>query len=213
MAYSSRRPIAKRTGYRVSRRGSGTEMTRQRGRRPQRTACAAARASALGVALIAVACNGMLGFQDGRLEPAHCNSNDDCAPGRSCYAGKCRSGCGSESDCPKSSTCLPTTLGGACVIDADLRCDRVGASCPSGTHCVYGLVCLADCNSGNCFAGQACRDGVCVDLGDDGSDAGADGCAVANACGGCTPLASTPGNGCGPVWKVCLRPDDGVAIL
>lgn len=139
-------------------------MVTAQGQRRGRHRRSAAGTGALGIALVALGCADILGLQDRRSEGPHCSSNDECAPLRSCFEGKCRDGCASENDCPKGSTCLPTTMGGACVIGGDLRCGNPGATCPSGTRCLYDSVCVADCNAGKCFEGQVCRDGVCIDL-------------------------------------------------
>lgn len=129
-------------------------------------------------------CNGILGFDDGLPERDPCYSDDDCSPGRACFASKCRQGCGSESDCPRLSTCMATTTGGACVIDTELRCDRPGITCPFGTSCIDGQVCLAGCIKGRCFSGQLCRHDLCVDIEDAPGAGGTGGTGNAGGTGG-----------------------------
>ncbi|MFN3201751.1 MAG: hypothetical protein ACE366_25325 [Bradymonadia bacterium] len=111
------------------------------------------------------------------LEPAMCDSDDDCLEGRICEAPSCVPGCGSDEECVGTAAgdfCNPdTNRCMTCFLDEHCPglqlCDVESAACIEANVCRSGVDCLGD---------RVCVDGACAD----GFDCARDGCPDGRVC-------------------------------
>ncbi|TVR03497.1 MAG: hypothetical protein EA398_04775 [Deltaproteobacteria bacterium] len=155
------------------------------------------------------ACPAGLECLDGRCEDAvepggACDRTEQCAEGSACADGRCvrtDGTCEIDRECRDDQQCIE----GQCVTCEFEQCAECGTDgdCPGTDVCADGecVECRVD---GDCPPDRECSGHVCVPPSDcDDEQVRCDGvCRAPNACGGCDPLPSTPGDACGTCGTV-----------
>lgn len=166
------------------------------------------------------------------LEPAMCDGDDDCLPGRICDAPTCVPGCESDEECVgtgQGDYCNPEGRCVPCYLDeqcpGNQLCNVMANACEepeicqSSRDCVGARECVGgacedpfNCAQDGCPEGRECQAGECI-LIDDGCATNAE-CpfgevCVDEICGRCTADEQCPGNqicGDGADGNTCVEP-------
>jgi hypothetical protein len=115
----------------------------------------------LAAAVLLIGCSTVLGLEDGTTQSV-CETDDDCAPGYSCWSSTCSNTCGADDDCGAGDRCLRLLTGAACV-SLDAGCVGGEGGCPEGTRCDSETsACFTTCSYDyDCVEGQSCENSLC----------------------------------------------------